>query len=278
MDLRHAETYSNRLIRFAFSDKSENSTRTQAFGHNLGQLVGQGWDSGEWYPPHYLKVAKIVACLPSLVAVSESRPQTQSIARQVSSNFQYLADHILYTPSLTPDSLSDMDEEHRTRRRTIGELSEIGVLGALWWSVANDLRDSETYPLPTTRAEDSGRIKKEGYNTGTDIIMRTSGSKEGQALQVKTKIGPDSIMKVRRYHPDIAVVALSNILISDTEYLSYRLLSILISDDSKQLTAINGRVDDAVEEARAKAVIHQNYTRRALTHNGGRGGNRTLTP
>src|ERR1017187_1613708 len=127
MNVGRAESYSDHLIRFAFSDNPENNTRVKALGRDLGRLVVESWDAEDCYAPDTLRIAKVVACLPSLETVARSKTHTRPVAKRVTVNFHDLAERILYTPSLEPYALKDVDEEGRTFRETKGQLSEIGL-------------------------------------------------------------------------------------------------------------------------------------------------------
>ncbi len=265
MEARYLEVYSNQLLQFTFSEKSDNSTRVQALGEGLGRLVTESWDMDGWYAPHTLKAAKHVACLPSLRTVANSETHTQAVASEVATNFRHLAEDILYTPSLSPRALHMTDPDGPVAKGVIGELSEIGALGAMWELIARGLRGEKTYVLPTTLEQDSGRIKKDGFNIGTDIIMRTSGgTKDRRLMQVKTKLSRRNAAAINRYYPEMILIILSELVGRRERFPSYKLLGILQSGDDKQLTAINERVEDSIIRADARTKVHEGHKKRLL--------------
>ncbi len=226
------------LLRVAQACKPESLELVSKFGRRLGRLAFAGLETSEWTPQESLRAAKVAACLPSLEVVAVNGIHNEDVATRVATNFRQLSDRILYTPALTPYALRDLDEQGTAFREVKGQLSEISVLGLLWWSIAHGQRDETAYALPTTTTQDAG-ILRDGFNYGADIIFHPNSTAEELLIQVKTRD------KGQRYHPNIAMVVIRELLQFDDEEMPYSILASLMANDGQRLVALNKRVDKA---------------------------------
>lgn len=252
---------SDQLITGAFAEGNGSRLTALKIGAAaLEQTVADCWD----YPSNYLveglRAAVVLACMPSLETIASSRSHDTDVAQASFANFQQLAGAILDRPSLSNPYALHYDKDLKNHVR--GQLSEIGVLGMLWWSIAAGRRDSQSFALPATRAEDSGRYKDE-YNLGADIVMRQNGSRKAkQLIQVKTD-RQAAHNKSKHYYPGIAVVALTDILGHEqSQELPIRLLRTLTSGKEGQLDDINQRIDTRIRKAREAAEFYKAFKAR----------------
>lgn len=222
-----------------------------------------------------IRLATCLACLPSLQTVARSEGHTQDTAVAVSDNLQFLSDTILATPELESAALESFGREIQGRVR--GQLGETAVLGLIWWSTAHDLRDPRTYALPTTRQEDDGGPRRDGYKVGADIIMRVNGHGNKQLIQVKASAPPEEQIAINRYHPDVAVVVIKDLL-ADYHSGPRGLLRILQTDDRDQLVVINERLEQRLQHTRDRSQYYKTYRAREKAKHVARQPTRTRKP
>lgn len=260
---------SDTLITGAFSetDSRQNPLPDLRVGAaRLGQAVADCWSCRSEYLAESLRAAGVLACLPSLETIAASKSHDVSVAEATSENFRQLASNILSTPRLSNPHAQELKHDPRLSTHVRGQMSEIGILGVLWWSISTGRRDPQTYALPTTHAEDYGR-RKDGYNLGADIAIRQNGSRKAkQLIQVKTSRDiKRNGAKLNRYYPGIAVVALSDVLQPrQPGDLPRRLLGVLASGNNRQLDEINQRIDTRIRKARETAELHSAYKAREI--------------
>jgi hypothetical protein len=286
------DTYSDRLMTAAFSSTPETASkqleRLDAMSQNIGALVVQSWTSETSHLHRGLRAATFLACLPSLRTTAGLKAHTQAIATEVASNFEELSTTILTSPDLKPETIKTR-AGRETFKDSVGQLSEIGVLGVLWWGIAHGLRHERSFALPATKQEDSGFRIKEGLSLATDIILRETNRKK-LPIQVKTTATPE---RISLYHPEIAFVALSQLMGEDHPN-PRRLLSFLAEYDNRQLGAVHSRLEILLCQAEEKTAAYQQSQTRQVPEKrslltvqavkmlkrafGGRGGNRTLNP
>lgn len=189
--------------------------------------------------PDMFVLSGVLNCLPSLVTLGADRPHTNEVAQTVNSNMAYLAEGILTIKRLEAHLIGRLNSANRMRLS--GRMGELGVLGALWWSVANGMRDPATYILPTTSdkdASDNDRL----YVTGVDMIMHLPGGIQ-QPIQAKTRATARRLQE--DYQPGIAVINLREL--TDAKGVSLtgarHLLHLLKIGDQKALGAINKQIN-----------------------------------
>ena len=248
---------SSELIQNALEGESRMVAGIRTQSQALTSQLIEVWRRAN-YPliPASLRLAGSLACIPSLVTVANSRVHTQATATEVTDNFQTLSSSVLDTRCLGRKALCRLPPEDRTRPRIAGQLSEMGILGVLWWSIANGLREEGTYALPTTRVEDEGEVR-DGYHTGTDIIVYEGIGDERHKVQVKTS--PPQDTDKNSYYPGITVVAVTNLVDSKGKHLKgpRSLLDFLTSGNGDDLTTINDQLDERFERAKDRANRHQ---------------------
>ena len=225
--------------------------RIQQLSERAAGLLLEGWEDNPAYTRHALHLGALYACVPSLEAVARSTPHDASIAERVTISLQefgqYLAsDHFL-------DIAHQRDED---RQETIGQLSEIAVLGTMWWGVANGYRNERSYVLPATYQENQGR-DKDDYWLATDMVLRRTGSREKQPIQVKTNdTSPITKRKKALYHPSLAVVAASAIS-SPPAKGPVQLLRAFAQNRDIELRKANEKIDEELEAARQRGIRHR---------------------
>ncbi len=208
--------------------------------------------------PARLRLATCLACLPSLQTVARSERHGKSVAIEVFDNLQLLSERILAVPTLHPRTLEKEKVSVRTRNGISGQLGETAVLGLIWWSIAQELRDTRTYALPATRQEDAGHRRHEGYRAGTYIIMRVSGAKDKQLIQVKTRASAEQKAAINRYHPDIAIVLIRDLF--EGHHSGPRgLLRSLVSGRRDKLVPLSAQLEHRLQQARDRSEYHTGY-------------------
>jgi|GEM_PF-4212325 hypothetical protein len=118
--------------------------------------------------------AAMLACVPSLKQTAGGKQHTYEVATQVTDNLQDVAEEIIRANlAECPSNL------------VVGKLSEVSVLGAMWWSVANGYFHEDSYAHLESSRHDKGTL--EGRRNGFDISFREGGQKPRRyRVQVKT--------------------------------------------------------------------------------------------
>jgi hypothetical protein len=195
------------------------------------------------------------------VNVASQRPHAHYIAAKVFDNFRTLSQRILTTTCLdTKELLNHLGREDDTPRKIAGQLSETALLGAIWWSIANDCRPEDTFALPTSRDEDVGYRDADGFLTGVDIKMQSATNSDAQLIQVKT-----STTRHRQAHhvdnpysPGIAIVPIRQLRDRRAHPLSpRRLLWLIASESDADLFAVNLQIDERLERAQERRTQHE---------------------
>jgi hypothetical protein len=281
--------YSDELINTALSGTMETSPERletlDSLSQSMGALVTESWKNETEYLDRGLRAAGVLACLPSLQAIAAREEHTQAIATKVAVNFRALSHTVLATPDLHIGAIKARDGLQAYRVAS-GRLSEIGVMGLLWWGMAHGLRGEGSYALPATTKEDSGDRRKDSLSLATDIVLMEDGL-EKRPLQVKR-----TMPETHDYHPDITVVALSELV--DKGPRNYRNLLALLSANNQSLAVIHDKLDQILATPRPEVPqspleggqelpwekLGRGPAARRLKHqrHGGRGGNRTLNP
>jgi hypothetical protein len=220
----------------------------------MSRALAENWTS-DIYPaiPASIRLAGTLACIQSLVNVASQRPHAHYIAAKVFDNFRTLSRRILTTPCLDTNQLfSYLGRKDKTPGRIAGQLSETALLGAIWWSIANDCRPEDTFALPTSRDEDVGYRDRDGFLTGVDIKMQSTTNSNTQLIQVKTSTNRHgrSHHVDNPYSPGIAIVPIRQLRDRRGRSLSPRHLLWLVANESDaDLLAVNLQIDERLERA-----------------------------
>jgi hypothetical protein len=205
---RNLGTYSDEFLHDALVSLEtpiERAERLEIMAHNMSSMIVASWNDEPHHLLRGLKAAPLVACLPSLVAVTQSEAHNQTLAAQVTNNFRGLSTQILTTPSLAPRAIRKRYGPKKAEEVN-GKISEIGVLGHIWRGILYGYWDDETYALPTTKWQDSGAQQKDGRSLSADIVVRRSDTRDKQLVQVKTSRSRE------RYHDEVVVVEVSYLM------------------------------------------------------------------
>lgn len=208
--------------------------------------------------PASIRLASTLACIQSLVTVASQRPHANYVASRVFNNFQSLSQNLLANRSLSRRELDNYFGDNSViPRRIVGQLSETAILGALWWSIANDSRPEDLYALPTTKYEDIGTRDAQGFSTGVDIKLKRTGEVEADRIQAKTSTLRHNYSV--DYAPGIAVVPVTQLLTSRGERLKgpRQLLDFIAYENCTELSLINKQIDDRLERARIRHAKYQ---------------------
>lgn len=185
--------------------------------------------------PMALRGAMILACQPSLEALARSEIRTGTIATEVTTNIQELADFALTRGYDTSEG------------GVIGIASELSILGVAWWGIANGCFARNSYALPATRKQDMsdpGRLRN-----GIDIRMRVNrGSAKKKLVQVKT-----SVRDNKRYQPHIKVISPQHLVpphpVFENGQATSALLRYLANDQAPHLFYANDRLQERLTAA-----------------------------
>jgi hypothetical protein len=259
MELSSRQSYSqlpDQLLGTAFdTDNNQAVDELAAHGEKARDLLVESWDSLDEYVADGFRLATMYACLPSLERVAHSRPQSIEVAQQVSTNLQDICGYA------TADDFTERAYRRPAQRKLIGQLSELAVLGTLWWGVASGYRDSRTYILPATRQQDQG-YEKDDYNLATDLILRQSGSRQKSLIQVKSSDSAITKRKELFYHPQLAVVVASELADTPTR-APFPLLQALTRNHRPMLEAANKRIDTTLQTAKQRGIAYRQSRRAA---------------
>lgn len=225
----------------------------------IGWTLLHNWEDADFITPQGLRLAVNFACAPSTEHVIRSQTHSHSIAEKVDANLTELSKHILSTPSLTEENVW----ERRNSNNIRGAISELAILGTLWRGIVQGHYDDSSYVLPTTAVQDASTIEV-GYYTGADLIMRKSGVKKRQLIQVKNNITSyERYEPYRVYRPDIAMLT-PQTLLNDSSANAYALLQALAEDDIRILDLANQNASEAFEKSQSHSAASRNRIRAAM--------------
>ena len=152
----------------------ERQSRIDVLSKHLVRLFLTGEDTTPLTSSYALHGAAMLACVPSLRQTASGKQHTIEVATQVSDNLQDVAAEIMQN-NLTICPTTSLT----------GKLSEVSVLGAMWWSVANGYFHEDSYAHLESSRRDRGTL--EGRRNGFDISFREGGRKpQRYQVQVKT--------------------------------------------------------------------------------------------
>ena len=260
MSLEMLGEYSDELLRGSLTRPNTPEDRTERL-EELAQcmrpLIRASWHEETLYLEDGLRAAAVIACLPSLSTVAQSESHTRATAVQVSDSLRTLSTRIITTNSLEPDLIKQRGGP-RALREANGKMSEIAVLGLFWWGIAHGRWDERMYALPATTAQDSGRHQnqKDSLSLATDIMLRQSDSAYKQRIQVKTSA---TDIRPNRYHPEVIVVAVSDLMKRHHAHNPRRFLRFL-SRDSRYLEDMHNRLDAQFRTAEEELSYYERYT------------------
>lgn len=230
-----------------YLSQTEKLERLQVVGKQVGGLLGQGWQRGP-AAAATLHTAAAYACMPSLAATIEGRPQTKAVAKRVTNNFRVLYGEVLSSELGNPDAL-DEREDHRF---VVGQMSEIAIIGTMWWGIVSGQHSRGSSILPTTTAQDRAPVRG-GCRTGHDAVIRDIFGNE-RKLQIKSTLkGESNWEKIQTYSPDITVIAPTVLTYDGGRYPSLKLLKILVDNDCRALRLANQRASHFLEKNQAKS-------------------------
>ena len=227
--------------------------RLEHAGDRAANLLLENWESSPERAVRGIRLASVYGCAPSLDKVVRSEPHDFATAVEVSDNIQDICQHLAARGVI--DSLLKSKE----RVTVVGQLSELAVLGTMWWGVANGQRDERTYIVPSTIQEDNGR-QKDDRQLASDLILRQAGKKH-RYIQVKTADSPITRRKMRyHYHPELAVVIASK-LGAGTARGPIPLLRAVAEGRPSFLEKANQQIDTTLEQAKQNNIIYRHGRR-----------------
>lgn len=225
----------------------------------IGSLLLDNWEDADYVTPRGLRAAVNFACAPSTEHVIRSQTHTRDIAEEVAANLTDLSQHIVSTPGFSQGQVW----ERPNSRKIVGTLSETAILSSLWWGVAHGYYDESNYVLPVTAKQDASVIEN-GYHTGIDLIMRKSGERKRQLIQVKNSLASyERHSPYRVYRPDIAIMT-PQLLLRDSSATVHTLLEVVAEDDTSLLMRANESAHVILEEAKSNASAYHSRMQVAL--------------
>lgn len=225
----------------------------------IGSLLLGNWEDADYVTPRGLRAAVNFACAPSTEHVIRSQTHTRSVAERVAVNLADLSQHIVSTPSLS----EDLVRERPNSNYIVGALSETAIISSLWWGIAHGCYDESNYVLPVTVKQDTSPIEN-GYHTSIDLIMRKSGERKRQLIQVKNSlVSYERHSPYRVYRPDIALMT-PQLLLRDSSTTAHTLLEAVAEDDTSLLVRANESAYAILEEAKSNALAHHSRMQTAL--------------
>jgi len=235
---------SDQLVTVPFDPDSSEAKidRLQILRNKAGSLLSTGWERDNSLTPSALRMAARHCCLPSLEALALGPPHTSRVAQEVTENVQMLSDHALSANIVPP-----MHSEGKLGQ-IVGELSEITILGLLWWSIANGYRDERSYIVPATRKKD-GEPRIERRKRGIDLTLYGHHVKK-QKVQVKTKSTREL------YYPGIALITLQG-LSNRRCFENFGLLRALAIGKHALLADAHGKADAILSKACEEGNAHR---------------------
>ncbi len=261
MTKRELNTQTDRLIDVAFKGPGgavEKLPVLRAIASQLEPQANEYLEEFNEFTPSGLRTSGFLACLPSIEMIASSRTHSVQTAQEVSNNFRTLSARVLAT------TLQAQCQSEGVSKAVTGIISEIGVNGVLWWSIASGRRLPTSYALPSTFNQDQG-VKVEGYNIGTDVFFHYAQRRKPQKIQVKTAISKGEIAMRNKYYPDIAVVVLSDIKTSNgSRFKPNKILESITDADDRLLELANDYIDKTIAQSREKLRLHISHKRRQL--------------
>jgi hypothetical protein len=250
----------NELIEIALnpSEQSQNILEyaLERASDSSGEIVSL-WDSSENYSviPSSLRLLSTLACLPSLKVAANGKPHGNHLAKRVYGNFQSLSQTLVDNEQLWSRGIRKYDRELHIE--TVGKLSEVAIMGAIWAGIANRWRSSDFYAWPTTIKEDEGEVLGSGERTGIDInLFNQASDVDTQFVQVKTAHRTSSTLL---YRPGIAVVTIEN-LHDGLQYCHkgpFALIRWVADNERGHLSAVNRQIDQKLNEAQIDLARHE---------------------
>lgn len=139
----------------------------------LGNLLMGSWESKASETAAAIHGATILSCLPSTEIVARGEQHNHKIAEEVLKNLRPLAKFAITA------------NEKFQNEYLKGIVSELSVLSALWWGIAEGYAPSNSYASLSRIKQDTGT--KVGRKNGIDIIYRENdGRPKKYGIQVKT--------------------------------------------------------------------------------------------
>lgn len=189
------DTISSALIDTAFNSqgvsRADRLSQMESISSRLGSFVLESWRENEHPESSYINAAATLAIAPSMQRITAEKPFDNSINIDVADNFQILCEH------LNRSGLSRSKDPS-----TVGSLSEVAVMGTIWWGIANGYLQEGTHLKPSTLDQDAS--DRYGKKNGFDATLCMPKQKKVK-LQIKTHQG---YKKSAQYEDDIVVVSL----------------------------------------------------------------------
>jgi hypothetical protein len=219
-------------------EQAEKLERLQDVGKQIGGVLAGDWDQDAAHTSNTLRDLATFACMPSMVKTVEGHPQSKTNAKQVTRNFRALYNLLLSTDLVDGEAVA----EHENGQLIFGAMTEIAVLGTLWWGITNNQRSADVSILPTTTAQDMG-TEQDGYRTGTDIFIR-SGPDITHRIQVKGSL--EDSEKIASYYRDITVLTPNMLTHRCGGFPAVVLVHALIDNDYNLLRQANLRAEHQI--------------------------------
>lgn len=139
------------------------------------------WETDPVLTVPFLRAGTTLACQPSMLARVKKEKHGREIAENVVEN---LRDH--YGRVIGSEICDWQESKEREDYTDIrGCLSEMAILGTIWWGIANRKRFSpDTYMLPATKERDLAYIY-DGRRRGIDFILGNARGVQNH-IQVKS--------------------------------------------------------------------------------------------
>ncbi len=259
MELSSIRSYSrmpDQLLGAAFAqdhgDIQAAVSKVDQLNDQAASLLLEPWESDPRYTVRGLRIAAMYACAPSLRTVASSQAHKISTAQEVADNMQDMCAH------LVSPRFEVVKEKPEHKAQLIGQLSEIAVLAAMWWGVANGYRDERSYMLPATKKEDVG-YSKGGYKFAADLVLRQKSGKK-QFIQVKNGYSRSAKRAIEFHHPELAIVIVNDLAESSSSGPA-PLLKAVASNHRSVLEVANQKIDDRLSTASKRGVEHRRQSR-----------------
>jgi hypothetical protein len=222
----------------------------------VGRIVLDNWagNFNDW--PTVLRSATFLACRPSFECVARSEPHSLEVADQVTNNFQMLSEMIL-------DSKPGLYHPRQTKKQgwaAGGRISEAGILGLMWWGIANGRESEKKYALPATTIQDNAPLVG-GKKAATDIHIRESGVKKSRVhVQVKSSIA-SSVLEdlIDSYDQDMVIISAQRIGGEYARSGTRAILEALTGKNQLILMAMHKKLQKEFDIAAAKAAGYNTY-------------------
>lgn len=205
-------------------------------------------------PASVLRLMMVLDCLPSLAKSARERRHTIKVAETVNEN---LGQQLGIALEATKQYAS---RRHENKANIVGHLSEMAVLGVMWWGIQNHDDRTSNYAWPSLSRHDYGHRDDQGFNTGHDLVLST-GNKQRHQVQVKSVAArhPDGGDKqvAKKYARHITVVGPPDLVESGRKHFATLVLvKALVGGDHETLERADSLLNDRLRDTQARAKRH----------------------